>query len=126
TRSSCVLPLPEPPTSVMTSSRRTFRFRFLCRICPGPTALTRPSISITCSFGSADIAQEDRENRVEDDHAGDRGDHRAGNATGETVGIRQHAQAEVTRNERDRETERRRLPDADPEVDDLDRARQRF
>ena len=51
TLSSCVLPLPDPPTSVITSSRRTLRFRFWCRTWPAPTALTRPSTSIAYARG---------------------------------------------------------------------------
>ena len=47
-------------------------------------------------------------------------------AGGEAVRIRQHLEPVMACDERGREAERARLADADPEIDGLDRARQRF
>src|SRR5690349_15049585 len=128
TRMSWVLPLPEPPTSDSTSSRRTCRFRSRCRIVPAPTVLTRPSISMTYSLSgtdapcamSAHVPQHYCEDRIEDDDAGDRGNHRARHAHRQAVRIGQHAQPVVAGDESHCEAEGDRLADADPEVRHLD------
>src|SRR5687767_12973452 len=118
-RISTDLPVPEPPTTPITSPRRMSRSRPSCSTC-SPKRVTRPRISITLALRSAilDIqdCEQDGEQSIEDDDQEDALHDRAGGHLPDTLRAAGDAQALEAADERNEDCEHRRLHHADPEL----------
>src|SRR5882724_9789404 len=120
-RSSTDLPVPEPPTTPITSPGCTSRSRLSCTIC-GPNWVRRPltrmigSTIATPAPSVAQVGEQHGEEGVEDDHEEQRFHHRLGRQPAYALGAATHPHALEAADHGDQEGEHRRLDHPDPEM----------
>src|SRR5262245_5618686 len=117
-RISTDLPVPEPPTTPITSPRRMSRSSPSCSTC-SPKRFTRPRTSITlagvsgAAMSDAQDREQDGEQSIGDDDQEDAFHDRAGGHLADAFRAAGDAQAFETADQRDQDGEDRRLHHAD-------------